>query len=82
LAAHLGRVRWNASYADGFGAMFDPRPLAVRGLSVRLPARQDRWPPGAAASSAAARIHARAETVPDGAALGLRQRSLMAQRWG
>jgi len=62
--------------------MFDPRPLAVRVLSVRLPARQDRWSPGAAAPSAAARIQARTQALLDGAALGLRQDRLMAQRWG
>jgi hypothetical protein len=62
--------------------MFDPRPLAVRALSARLPARQDRWSPGAVAPSAAARIQARTQTLPDGAALGLTKKSLMAQRWG
>jgi hypothetical protein len=36
LAAHPDRLRWNARYAIGLGAMLDPRPLALRALSLRL----------------------------------------------
>jgi len=36
LAGHADRLRWNARY-EGFGASFDPHPLAVRALSLRLP---------------------------------------------
>jgi SAM-dependent methyltransferase len=37
LASHPDRLRWNARYEGGFGAPFDPHPLAVRALSLRLP---------------------------------------------
>jgi SAM-dependent methyltransferase len=37
LASHPDRLRWNTRYEDGFGASFDPHPLAVRALSLRLP---------------------------------------------
>jgi hypothetical protein len=37
LAAQPDRLRWNARYAIGLGAMLDPRPLALRTLSLRLP---------------------------------------------
>jgi SAM-dependent methyltransferase len=37
LAGHPDRVRWNARYGRGFTASFDPHPLAVRALSMRLP---------------------------------------------
>ena len=36
LAGHPDRLRWNARYA-GFAGSFDPHPLAVRALSLRLP---------------------------------------------
>jgi SAM-dependent methyltransferase len=37
LASHPDRLRWNARYEGGFGASFDPHPLAVRALSLPLP---------------------------------------------
>jgi SAM-dependent methyltransferase len=37
LASHPDRLRWNARYEGGSGASFDPHPLAVRALSLRLP---------------------------------------------
>jgi Methyltransferase domain len=37
LAAHPDRLRWNARYAEGFGASFEPHPVAVRALSLELP---------------------------------------------
>lgn len=37
LAGHPDRLRWNARYADSRGPAFEPRPLAVRALSLRLP---------------------------------------------
>jgi SAM-dependent methyltransferase len=36
LAGHPDRLRWNARY-EGARASFDPHPLAVRALSLRLP---------------------------------------------
>ncbi len=35
---HPDRIRWNARYVDGFGPAFAPHPLAVRALSMDLPA--------------------------------------------
>lgn len=37
LARHPDRLRWNARYGSGFTATFEPHPLAVRALSMRLP---------------------------------------------
>jgi SAM-dependent methyltransferase len=37
LAGHPDRLRWNARYGRGFTATFQPHPLAVRALSMRLP---------------------------------------------
>src|SRR5215470_12792675 len=37
LASHPDRLRWNARYEGGFEASFEPHPLAVRALSLRLP---------------------------------------------
>lgn len=37
LAGHPDRVRWNAKYDSGFGASFEPHPLAVRALALPLP---------------------------------------------
>jgi len=37
LASHPDRLRWNARYERGFEASFEPHPLAVRALSLRLP---------------------------------------------
>jgi hypothetical protein len=37
LASHPDRLRWNPRYEGGFGASFDPHPLAVRALSLPLP---------------------------------------------
>jgi Methyltransferase domain len=37
LAGHPDRLRWNARYAGGLGASFDPHPLVARALSLRLP---------------------------------------------
>jgi SAM-dependent methyltransferase len=36
-AGHQDRLRWNARYGSGFTATFEPHPLAVRALSMRLP---------------------------------------------
>jgi SAM-dependent methyltransferase len=36
-AGHPDRERWNARYAGGFGASFEPHPLAVRALCLGLP---------------------------------------------
>jgi SAM-dependent methyltransferase len=36
LARHPDRLRWNARY-EGFEGSFEPHPLAVRALSLRLP---------------------------------------------
>lgn len=38
LAGHPDRVRWNARYEGRGPAGFDPHPVAVRALSLRLPA--------------------------------------------
>lgn len=38
LEGHPDRLRWNARYGSGFAATFEPHPLAVRALSMRLPA--------------------------------------------
>jgi SAM-dependent methyltransferase len=38
LASHPDRLRWNARYEAGSGARFTPHPLALRALSMRLPA--------------------------------------------
>lgn len=35
---HPDRLRWNAKYADGFGASFQPRPVALAALARPLPA--------------------------------------------
>jgi SAM-dependent methyltransferase len=37
LASHPDRLRWNARYEGGFGASFDPHPLAAAALSLPLP---------------------------------------------
>ena len=37
LAGHPDRLRWNARYAEGPGASFAPRPLAIRALAVPPP---------------------------------------------
>jgi SAM-dependent methyltransferase len=37
LAGHPDRARWNARYAGGFEASFEPHPLTVRALSLGLP---------------------------------------------
>ena len=37
LADHPDRMRWNARYGGGFTASFEPHPLAVQALSLRLP---------------------------------------------
>jgi SAM-dependent methyltransferase len=37
LADHPDRLRWNARYEGSFQASFEPHPLAVRALSLRLP---------------------------------------------
>jgi hypothetical protein len=37
-AGHPDQLRWNARYGSGFTATFEPHPLAVRALSMRLPA--------------------------------------------
>ena len=37
LAGHPDRLRWNARYEGSFEASFEPHPLAVRALSLRLP---------------------------------------------
>ena len=37
LAGHQDRMRWNARYESGFTPSFEPHPLAVRALSLRLP---------------------------------------------
>jgi SAM-dependent methyltransferase len=37
LAGHPDRERWNARYAGGFEASFEPHPLAGQALSLRLP---------------------------------------------
>ena len=37
LASHPDRLRWNARYEGAFEASFEPHPLAVRALSLRLP---------------------------------------------
>lgn len=36
-ARHADRLRWNARYDRGYTATFEPHPLAVRALSMRLP---------------------------------------------
>ena len=36
-AGHPDQVRWNARYRGGFEASFEPHPLAVQALSLRLP---------------------------------------------
>jgi SAM-dependent methyltransferase len=38
LVGHPDRLRWNARYQGGFVASFTAHPLAVRALSMRLPA--------------------------------------------
>jgi SAM-dependent methyltransferase len=38
LAGHPDRVRWNARYEDRGPVSFEPHPVAVRALSLRLPA--------------------------------------------
>lgn len=37
MADHPDRLRWNARYGSHFAATFEPHPLAVRALSLRLP---------------------------------------------
>ena len=37
LAGHQDRMRWNARYGSDFEPSFEPHPLAVRALSLRLP---------------------------------------------
>jgi SAM-dependent methyltransferase len=38
LAHHPDRLRWNAKYSGGAAASFEPHPLAVRALTMWLPA--------------------------------------------
>jgi SAM-dependent methyltransferase len=38
LTGHPDRLRWNARYENGHGGSFAPHQLAVRALSLRLPA--------------------------------------------
>jgi SAM-dependent methyltransferase len=58
LGGHPDRLRWNARYAEGPGASFVPRPLAVRALAVPPPdgpvADLASGPSGAALLAAAA----------------------------
>jgi SAM-dependent methyltransferase len=58
LAGHPDRLRWNARYAEGPGALFVPGPLAVRALAVPPPdgpvADLASGPSGAALLAAAA----------------------------
>jgi SAM-dependent methyltransferase len=37
IGGHPDRLRWNARYGREFTATFEPHPLAVRALSMRLP---------------------------------------------
>jgi SAM-dependent methyltransferase len=37
LQGHPDRERWNARYASGHGGSFEPHPLALRALALRLP---------------------------------------------
>jgi SAM-dependent methyltransferase len=37
LAHHPDRLKWNAKYSRGDAAPFEPHPLAVRALTMRLP---------------------------------------------
>lgn len=74
LAGHPDRVRWNARYEGRHTASFEPHPLAVRALSMRLPggpvADLACGPSGSALLAAAAGRRVTAVDISD-AALGL-----------
>ena len=74
LAGHPDRLRWNARYAEGSGALFVPHPLAVLALSVPPPdgpvADLASGPSGAALLAARAGRRVMAVDISD-VALGL-----------
>ncbi len=71
---HPDQLRWNARYGSGYTATFEPHPLAVRALSMRLPdgpvLELACGPSGSALLAATAGRHVTAVDVSD-VALGL-----------
>jgi len=74
LAGHPDRLRWNARYTEGHGALFTPHPLAVRALAAPPPdgpvADLASGPSGAALLAASAGREVTAVDISD-VALGL-----------